>query len=478
MSAAAAGSHGLARVGADVSASYQDRELRSSIRPGSVPPSALASSSSSLFSSSAVEPVPSVPAFAGARRARLAWSNPRAATRSEGVAEEQKFQEALEQIMQTRENIRQQTLPLFEDESELSPSRDGPIARSYSATTAAAPVTGKSDSSLDRLEQQARSSLGRLKHILYKLKTRPSEVQTSTTILETNAVNPSTLQPDTMKVEQEFYVSQQIKVDLSGDSPVALDSPPSTPRPASPVSPLSAIQADRALASLLKSTGPTELELQLDGVTWTRATVKFDDASQTAVMSVTATVRAAELQNPQLCRERAVATAAQALARTCLVLDRRAKQQAVAAATAAVATPVAQPAAVPRQKSLEAEDATDVQNGLKATVGSRNPSHREQQLLQVLEKGEVLTWRTCVFSHGATPFRPVYLVQLNAGEGKKPVTAVFRPKAQGDSKLRWQGTMPECVAYKVRIADLIGLLPMPVSGATRLAKIRAVIALK
>lgn len=506
MASASAGVRGLAAGRSDVAASFQERESRISARPAGVPPSSLSSASSSLFSPATAERTPYLSAFAGAKRAMLAWNNPRAATRSEGVAEEERLQSML-----SKDDSHPSSVSMLDDTVDF-PSIIPQVFSSTNPNKESEDPNANRDggSSLDRLEKQARSSLARLKHILYKLKTRPSDVQTSTTLLESNAVtDPLANHPagtdSSVEEEQQFFVSQQIKVDLSEDVPLStVDSPPPSPsHPEASVTPRAAVKADRALASLLQANGPAELELQLDGVTWTRATVRFDEKSQTAIMSVTATVRASELQNPDACKERTVAMAAQALARTCLVLDRRARQQAQAAAAAAASAasaaaaaatsalglsgaamspsaPTARapiprsktsvtstsaaatsaavprsttlpPSIVPRQKSLEAEDLTDFRTGLKGMVGERPSLKREQLLLNVLESGEVVSWKREMFGHGATPFRPVYVVELKAGEGRKNVRALFRPMAQGDRQLRWQGTMAECVAFKVRI---------------------------
>lgn len=274
------------------------------------------------------------------------------------------------------------------------------------------PLAEKNESSMDRLESQAKASLAKLKHLLYKLKTREDgEVKSS--LIATPSVSDA---PGAVVEESQVFVSQKIEVDLS--TPSQTDMPGPLRQDVYGVDVLD----NRSMKLLDLETLSKGLEIQLDALTCTKATVKFDDEKNTAVITVTATVRGAELADEAGYAERAIAMAARALTKTCLELDEKAQSSALARVTQASVSETALPS-------------------LSETEGT-------QKILRTLLTGSLVSYELAKPVFGCTPFRPVYVVELKAMDGSR-VKALFKPNVGGDSHLRWKRAQEDWVAFKV-----------------------------
>ncbi|GJP56812.1 hypothetical protein CLOM_g15858 [Closterium sp. NIES-68] len=354
-----------------------------------------------------------------------------------------------------------------------------------------------SETGIDRIESQARTTLSKLKHILYKIKTRSADVQTSVTVHPPSAgdaadisgnvsyIGGNILEPDggagggEQQEEQQVFVSQQIKLDLGSIPSVDLDVPidvdASSPSDASSA-PLSAPSfLAQSLSTLFSGFSPAsasaagipareqQLDVQqMDALTCTRGSIRFDEKTQTAVVTVTASVRAAELLDRAAYTERTMAMATRAIARTCLVLDQKAQRKAAEAVSSASGPPAASAPATnssatnsPLLSPQIAPEKADDQ------VLTQEQREREKQLESLLATGRIAGWRVAGPELGSTPFRPLYVVKLTDGnaDGAKTVQALFRPVVGGDAKLRFQRAPAEWVAYK--FSRLLGLDVVP-----------------
>lgn len=330
-------------------------------------------------------------------------------------------------------------------EEDTATDGPGPAVATVSAPEADVPSSAEVKSSLDRVETQARESLAKLKHLLYKLRTRKQD-EVKSTLLATPSYSGSEGVSNTIgssstaavvEDQQQIFVSQKIEVDLSkpadgsfaageaagGGFQSETDTGPSVSSSVAGAVPMSMRDID--LASLKGG-----LEIQLDALTATRATVTFDDTTQTAIVTLTATVRAAELEDKGSFSEKAIATAVKALARTCSELDEKAQASAAAASSAALMSP---PSAVPLSKPPR-------------TVQADSTSHQKVQ--RDLLSGTVLSWEVAPPEYGSTPFRPVYAVKLQRLDGTL-VDALFKPTMPGDKTLRWKRAPEDWVAYQV-----------------------------
>ncbi|CAI5483686.1 unnamed protein product [Closterium sp. Yama58-4] len=378
-----------------------------------------------------------------------------------------------------------------------------------------------SETGVDRIESQARTTLSKLKHILYKIKTRAADVQTSVTVYPPSAGDaagiPGVVAGSTDSVsdtrendlqfdgdanggkveeEQQVFVSQQIKLDLGSIPSVDLDVPididASSPSDVSsvPLSPSSF--SAQSLSTLFSGFSPSEspaaipaseqqLDVQqMDSLTCTRASIRFDEETQTAIVTVTASVRAADLVDRAAYTERTMAMATRAIARTCLVLDQKAQRKAAEAVSsasqpplspAAAATSVAQPpidtSLLPPQIAPEKAD---------DQVLTQEQREQERELVELLSTGRIVSWRMAGRELGSTPFRPLYVVNLAAADGadgEKTVQALYRPVVGGDARLRFQRAPAEWVAYKLsRVLGLDVVPPVAVRQGVQLGSRR------
>ena len=280
--------------------------------------------------------------------------------------------------------------------------------------------------SLEMIETQAKTSIEKLKHILYKLKSRRNVMETTfaTGDVDDRPVGSSTavLRND----DRQVYVSQKIEVDMRAasslidnfeDEGVLFDDlSEEEEMPADDV--MAASQdIDLGAISIIKDL-PAESSVNLDSLTCTRATVQFDEENQTAVVTVQATVRGADLTDRQFLAERTVAMAARALTRTCLVLDEK----------AGLALMGTEPLAEILPSAAELQHAA---------------------VLRHLSTGKVATFQALpVGPGGSTPFRTVFEVLLVTDEGAH-VEATFKPVVPGDAFGRWKRAPADWVAYKV-----------------------------
>lgn len=268
-------------------------------------------------------------------------------------------------------------------------------------------------SSLDRIEMQAKSSIDRLKDILYRLKTRPSSSEKS----QSESGAPALARADEIitsnaliiNKEQELYISQKIEVDLSTDVPndaeIDLEMEDEGEN-----------ESDSKVEVSFPEPGLMESSVQLDAITYTNTTVQFDEETQTAIVTVSATVREADLGDLEAYAERAVAMATRALARTCLALDEKAQL------------------AVLTKSQLAVSPTTTLSQ------------HRE--IIRQLSMGKVVSGEGVQEGHGSTPFRQVYKLML-ADESGWEIEALFKPVVPGDKFNRWSHAPAEWVAYQV-----------------------------
>ncbi|CAI5994503.1 unnamed protein product [Closterium sp. NIES-65] len=359
-----------------------------------------------------------------------------------------------------------------------------------------------SETGVDRIESQARTTLSKLKHILYKIKTRAADVETSVTVFPPSAGDaagiPGVVAGNTDNVsdsrendlqldadadggkveeEQQVFVSQQIKLDLGSIPAVDLDVPividASSPSDASsvPLSPSSF--SAQSLSTLFSGFSPSEspaafpaseqqLDVQqMDALTCTRASIRFDEETQTAVVTVTASVRAADLVDRAAYTERTMAMATRAIARTCLVLDQKAQRKAAEAVSSAAQQPLAPaPAQQPTDSSLVAPQIAPEK--AEDQVLTQEQREQERELVELLSTGRIVSWRMAGRELGSTPFRPLYVVNLAAGDGadgEKTVQALYRPVVGGDARLRFQRAPAEWVAYKLSRVMGVDVVP-------------------
>eukprot|EP00271_Cylindrocystis_brebissonii_P001337 TRINITY_DN11614_c0_g1_i1.p1 TRINITY_DN11614_c0_g1~~TRINITY_DN11614_c0_g1_i1.p1 ORF type:complete len:655 (-),score=105.84 TRINITY_DN11614_c0_g1_i1:2372-4336(-) len=361
------------------------------------------------------------------------------------------------------------------------PVRPLPAPQKVSDESDASTSGGDPIAGLDRIEMQAKSSLQRLKHILYKLKTRPensglvvADPPMSAAWGGGNVGGSTILRED----DRQVYVSQKIEVDLSTPYPTASEQELAEETASegeeeavseessssgrenefkmftsevvnslesssdansgngatetmslTPV-PLSApIPYDDAAPSM-----PSTLSefSQLDSLISTRTTVQFDEATQTAIVTVTATVRAAGdlLLDQSSCTERSIALATRALTRTCLALD---------------------------EKSQVTAGGLQLGGPMVEVLAGRQKEHDE--ILRQLATSRVIQHTAVPEGEwGSSPFRPVYSVMLLTSEGQV-VEAIFKPATPGDAMCRWERAPAEWVAYQV--SALLGLDMVP-----------------
>ncbi|GAQ80619.1 hypothetical protein KFL_000580130 [Klebsormidium nitens] len=252
--------------------------------------------------------------------------------------------------------------------------------------------------SLDRIETAAKASIDKLRHIIYKLRTQAPEA-TST---EISTVSGDLLMGSAKFAgrDEEIFIKQDFEVELgsfggetSGDES---DSP------------------------------DAEAFVHHDALTCTQTSVRIDEATGTAVVSVTATVRGGDIIDQSSYTEKSVALAARALARTCLALDEKA-QAALAGGQSVL-------------KTLPKLD--------------RKP---HELLTEVLQDGQIVRFAPLVEA-GSSPFRHKYEVELEIPQWSK-ANAVFIPFVPGDAFLRWRRAPAEWVAYQMNL--LLGLDIVP-----------------
>ncbi|CAI7783692.1 unnamed protein product [Closterium sp. NIES-53] len=377
-----------------------------------------------------------------------------------------------------------------------------------------------SETGVDRIESQARTTLSKLKHILYKIKTRAADVETSVTVYPPSAgdaagipgaaagntdsvsdtrVNDLDFDVDAnggkVEEEQQVFVSQQIKLDLGSIPSVDLDVPididASSPPDASsvPLSPSSF--SAQSLSTLFSGFSPSgsaagipaseqQLDVQqMEALTCTRASIRFDEETQTAVVTVTASVRAADLVDRAAYTERTMAMATRAIARTCLVLDQKAQRKAAEAVSSAaqqslVPAPTAASVAQQPTDSLLAPQIAPEK--AEDQVLTQEQREQERELVDLLSTGRIVSWRMAGRELGSTPFRPLYVVNLAAGDGadgEKTVQALYRPVVGGDARLRFQRAPAEWVAYKLsRVLGVDVVPPVAVRQGVQLGSRR------
>lgn len=277
------------------------------------------------------------------------------------------------------------------DESPERRSKYSDSLRDLSVVGAAAEGEENVERSLDRIEVAAKASIDKLRHIIYKLRTQDPEA-TSTTI---SSANGETVSGSTSAMiqrrDEEIVIKQDFEVELGsfgGNS--------------------SGSDGDDPLEA--------EAFVHHDALTCTQTAVRIDEATGTAVVTVTATVRGGDIIDQALYTEKSVALAARALARTCLALDEKA-QAALAGGESIM-------------KTLPKLD-----------------SKPHELLTEVLQDGQIGKFAPLVES-GSSPFRQKYEVELEIPQWSK-AKAVFVPFIPGDAFLRWQRAPAEWVAYQV-----------------------------
>lgn len=332
-----------------------------------------------------------------------------AATReAEGVAEEERH-------VSLRPNASlQAAVP-------LSPSSSPPSSSSPSLPPSSQLVDfNTAASSIDRIELQAKSSIDKLKHLLYKLKTRPPVAET--TVVRAAPEDGGNIASSAAVVtddQREVYISQKIEVDLSSPQDV-IDSGTIDPSKTEVILPPDLPSEEAVDSGSGRTVKRTETTTQLDSVTCTRTTVQFDEENHTAVVTVTATVRGTDIIADSAYTERTIAMAAKALARTCLALDEKAQLAAL------MAGPMA-----------------DI-------ILSRGQQQQHDSILKHLAHGEVVSFKKLKGGIAASPFRQVYSVVLRSKEGKE-MEAVFKPVVAGDRHGRWQRAPVDWLAYQMAI---------------------------
>lgn len=273
------------------------------------------------------------------------------------------------------------------------------------------PVSG-----IERLELQAKTSIAKLKHILYRLKTRPMDV--SSTLTKT-AARTEQGESTTLEDSKEVFVSQRIEIDMKAQSNDADKNTSSL---------LREIDGDSRKSLLEGVDCITDSDEHLDSLTCTRTTVNFDEVSQTAVVTVTATVRAMELEDEAGYVDRTVALAARALARTCLVLDERAQVAA-------------------RQSG-----------SISKVLTSPSGTEREKSIASLLENGKIKWWKAARVEFGSSPFRNIFEVGVTGEDGDE-VEALFKEVVPGDSHSRWKRAPADWVAFQ--ISSLLDINAVP-----------------
>eukprot|EP00850_Spirogloea_muscicola_P004511 SM000019S05055 [mRNA] locus=s19:705599:708715:+ [translate_table: standard] len=289
------------------------------------------------------------------------------------------------------------------------------------STTSYVSKGASSTASMDKIEEQAKASIEKLKHILYKLKTRSAEAN-STSITSTSTIvdDRETSSTTTRLTEdkRDMYLSQKIEVDIRGMNHVEKGGQIINILPENEVE-----LVERELDEELHQ----ETQLQYDSLTCTRTMVEIDEENQTAVVTITATVRGADVTDQNLYTDMTVAMAARALARTCLSFD----EEAQAALRNASPMPMAE----------------------VFLSGGQQLHHR---LLEHLKNSSVVSFSPC--SLGSTPFRQCYSVSLLGSQGAQ-LDAIFKPFTPGDSLGRWKRAPADWVAYKVGL--LLGFDMVP-----------------
>ncbi|CAI7729037.1 unnamed protein product [Closterium sp. NIES-54] len=351
-----------------------------------------------------------------------------------------------------------------------------------------------SETGVDRIESQARTTLSKLKHILYKIKTRAADVETSVTVYPPSAGDaagiPGAAAGNTDSVsdtrendldfdvdanggkveeEQQVFVSQQIKLDLGSIPSVDLDSLSTL---------FSGFSPSGSAAGIPASEQQLDVQ-QMEALTCTRASIRFDEETQTAVVTVTASVRAADLVDRAAYTERTMAMATRAIARTCLVLDQKAQRKAAEAVSSAaqqslVPAPTAASVAQQPTDSLLAPQIAPEK--AEDQVLTQEQREQERELVDLLSTGRIVSWRMAGRELGSTPFRPLYVVNLAAGDGadgEKTVQALYRPVVGGDARLRFQRAPAEWVAYKLsRVLGVDVVPPVAVRQGVQLGSRR------
>ena len=281
--------------------------------------------------------------------------------------------------------------------------------------------------SLEMIETQAKTSIEKLKHILYKLKSRRNVMETTFVSGDVDDRPVKSSMAVLRNDDRQVYVSQKIEVDMRAASSLIDDDVDDEAFLYDDLSEEEEMLTDEIMAasqeidlgaiSIIKDL-PAESSVNLDSLTCTRATVQFDEENQTAVVTVQATVRGADLTDRQFLAERTVAMAARALTRTCLVLDEK-------AGLALMGTePVTE--ILPSAAEL-----------LHAAV------------LRHLATGKVATFQALPEGPGGSnPFRTIFEVVLVTDEGAH-VEATFKPAVPGDAFGRWKRAPADWVAYKV-----------------------------
>eukprot|EP00897_Mesotaenium_endlicherianum_P005350 jgi/Mesen1/4843/ME000244S04021 len=278
--------------------------------------------------------------------------------------------------------------------------------------------------SIDRIEMQAKSSIDKLKHILYKLKSRPEDLRTTT---DTKVISTSENHTTNTKIaedKREVYISQKFEVEFSAKAENGVESGANTSVESKgmEVSPLD-IVAEEGSSDLDGSDG----QVHHDSLTCTRTTVHIDEESQTAIVTVTATVRGGYLPQKELYAGKTVAMAARALARTCLALDEKA------------------------QLSLLGQ-------GPMAEIVSMKNQRQHDDILRKLESGRVIGWDIIPEGEGSTAFRHSYSIRLEADDGTE-CCAIFKPVMPGDSHGRWKRAPADWVAYQVASLLAVDVVP-------------------
>jgi hypothetical protein len=294
------------------------------------------------------------------------------------------------------------------EEGEAGPggSNEGLDAAEKGVTGAAASAaqTRLEERSLDKVEEAAKATIDKLRHMIYNLRTqapaRSSTISSSSEDLRASGSASAEIQTK----EEDLFIKQNFEVALGsfGDDSSGEDGSDSP---------------------------EAEAFVHHDALTCTQTAVRIDEKTGTAVVTVTATVRGAEILDPGSYTEHSVALAARALARTCLALDEKAQ------------------AALSGGQSV-----------LKALPDLQSRPH--ELLTEVLQDGAIVRFSPLVEA-GGSPFRQNYEVELEIADWSK-ASAVFKPFVPGDAHLRWRRAPAEWVAYQVGSHGLV--LPLLVSG--------------
>eukprot|EP00270_Netrium_digitus_P012893 TRINITY_DN4238_c0_g1_i1.p1 TRINITY_DN4238_c0_g1~~TRINITY_DN4238_c0_g1_i1.p1 ORF type:complete len:723 (-),score=172.39 TRINITY_DN4238_c0_g1_i1:220-2388(-) len=325
--------------------------------------------------------------------------------------------------------------------------------------------TKRMASAVDMIEIRAKASIDKLRHLLYKLKSKSDEKEESSSSgrpLEVSQQLPPVSNGVSVEENQELYVSQKFQVPLEEAEIVDEE-----------------VEIREAAPTEWFSDDATMIEtMEEDLLTCTRTSVQVDETTQTAVVTIMATVRVANLGKDGKQRsdvgwdsQAAVAMAAKALARSAATIDQHHTKNA---SVSPLATPV------PHSRKSFSASSDDLSSSSRAmlqasdrVIAALSPTPQRQELhagiLQKLEEGKVLGWQAMegAEGYGVTAFRrqSMFIVELGLGPGHKEFSysfqsqAVFKPFLPGDAYCRWRRAPADWVAYRLNL--LLGLDMVP-----------------